>query len=391
MKILHVVPTYLPAVRHGGPIRAVHGLARALVDRGHEVVVHTTNLHGDSLLDLPTDRAVDLDGVSVRYFQVSPPRRLARSAAMATELRRSIGSFDAAHLHSLFLWPTRAAARAAERARTPYVVSPRGMLVPELVRRRGTMRKRLWIRFVERRTLARASRLVVTTLLEGDEARAFGFALPPIEVLANGVDPGEAEAARSLDSVAARRDGPPVFVYLGRLSWKKGLESLIEAFALVEGARLVLAGNDEEGLGERLRASAARLGVADRVELAGFVEGEKKQALLDGARALVLPSISENFGNVVLEAWARGVPVIVTPGVGLASEVYACGGGLVAPSDAATLAAALVELRDDGLMARDMGERGRRAVLERFTWPALATRAESIYRAVVDERRGAPR
>jgi glycosyltransferase involved in cell wall biosynthesis len=390
MRILHVVPTYLPAVRHGGPIRAVHGLARALVERGHEVVVHTTNLHGDTVLDVPTDRPVDLDGVSVRYFPVSPPRRLARSPAMATELGRSIGSFDAAHLHSIYLWPTRAAARAAESAGKPYVVSPRGMLVPELVRRHGALRKRLWIRFVERRTLAHASRLLVTTALEGEEARAFGFALPPIEVLANGLDPGEGTVAASPVALAARREGTPVFVYLGRLSWKKGLESLIEAVARVEGARLVLAGNDEEGLGERLRASAARLGVADRVEFAGFVDGDRKQALLDAARGLVLPSISENFGNVVLEAWARGIPVIVTPGVGLASEVDACGGGLVSPSDAASLAAALGRLRDDASLARDMGERGRRAVLDRFTWPALAARAEAIYQAVVDERRSTP-
>jgi glycosyltransferase involved in cell wall biosynthesis len=93
----------------------------------------------------------------------------------------------------------------------------------------------------------------------------------------------------------------------------------------------------------------------------------------------------------VLEAWARGIPVIVTPGVGLASEVDASGGGLVAPSNAASLAVALGRLRDDPSLARDMGERGRRAVLDRFTWPALAARAEAIYRTVVDERRSSPR
>ena len=63
LRILHVAASYFPAVRYGGPIRSVHGLAAASVRRGHEVHVYTTNVDGDSVLDVPTDRPVDLDGV----------------------------------------------------------------------------------------------------------------------------------------------------------------------------------------------------------------------------------------------------------------------------------------------------------------------------------------
>ena len=68
MKILHVVPSYYPAVRYGGPIRSVHGLARALVSRGHDVHVYTTNVDGPKDADVPIGNAVDLDGVSVSVF-----------------------------------------------------------------------------------------------------------------------------------------------------------------------------------------------------------------------------------------------------------------------------------------------------------------------------------
>jgi glycosyltransferase involved in cell wall biosynthesis len=392
MKLLHVVPTYLPAVRYGGPVRAVHGLARSLVGRGHEVTVFTTNLHGADRLEVPTDRAVDRDGVSVRYFPVAWPRRLARSPAMGAALRISVGRFDVVHLHSLFLWPTAAAARAAERARVPWLVSPRGMLVRDLVRRRGRWRKSAWLRFVERRTLAGASRIVVTSPLEAEEARRFGLPLPPIAMLANGVDPQPEPTEpfslpREVEELAGRG---PFFVYLGRLSWKKGLETLLESLALAPEARLVLAGNDEEGISGRLDAIALRHGVRDRVRRIGFVDGDEKFALLAAARALILPSLSENFGNVVLEAWAAGTPVVVTPGVGLAAEVEDAAAGLIATPDARGLADALERLAREAELARAMGERGRRRVAERFAWPRIASQAEAIYRDVVSGPRNRP-
>ena len=75
MKILHVVPTYLPARRYGGPIFAVHGLCKALAARGHDVGVITTNVDGDETSNVPLGEAVDVDGVKVHYY-AAPFRRL---------------------------------------------------------------------------------------------------------------------------------------------------------------------------------------------------------------------------------------------------------------------------------------------------------------------------
>src|SRR6202034_1890087 len=181
MRLLHVVPTYVPAWRHGGPVAAVHGLCKALARRGHEVTVFSTDVHGAGTLDVPRCRPVAVDGVTVWYFPVGFPRRLYRSPAMGAALRR-VAAFDLAHLHSVFLWPTAAAARAAKRAGVPYLVAPRGMLVGELLRRRGRLRKELWIRLVERRTLERASALHVTSDLEAEEIRRLGLAKAPLRL-----------------------------------------------------------------------------------------------------------------------------------------------------------------------------------------------------------------
>src|SRR5437764_15309057 len=109
---------------------------------------------------------------------------------------------------------------------------------------------------------------------------------------------------------------------------------------LLPEARLVIAGNDEESY-------TVTLPRAENVRFAGAVSGDAKEALLRDAAALVLPSISENFGNVVLEAMAASTPVVVTPEVGLARDVEAAGAGVVTSNEPAALAQALRALLAD--------------------------------------------
>jgi len=350
------------------------------------VEVFTTDQNGDGTLEVRTDRVEMLDGVSVRYFRSGWPRRLARAPGMAKELRERIDGFDTIHLHGLFLWPADAAARAAERAGVPWVVSPRGMLVDELITARGCGRKRLWLATAGRRTLGRARRLIATSALEAEQAAATGVAIPAIEILANGVEQPTPPRPEELDDeIATFLSTGPTFVYLGRLSWKKGLERLIRAVAMTPEAQLILAGNDDENIWPALDDLARRSGAARRVLRAGFVDGAAKSALLAGARALVLPSVSENFGNVVLEAWSLSTPVIVAPGVGLATEVIAAEAGLVEDGSVEGLATALERMRVGKAEARAMGARGHQRVDKDFAWSGIALRAEQIYQRVSEE------
>jgi glycosyltransferase involved in cell wall biosynthesis len=435
LRILHVVPTYLPAWRHGGPVAAVHGLCKALAARGHEVTVFTTDVHGSGTLDVPRAAEVHLDGVRVWYFPVGFPRRLYRAPEMAAALAHRLplpphggdgggtpgddaghhpgdghrqadrgpggSGFDIVHLHSVFLWPTAAAARAAERAGVPYLVAPRGMLVRDLLQRRGWLRKWLWIRLVERRTLARAAAVHVTSSLEAAEIAHLGLVTAPLVLVENGVEvpapggvhgglagtaavgtaSGEAEElSAEVRAALARR---PLVLFLGRVSWKKGLDRLVPAMADVPGATLAVAGNDEEGHQADLERLAVTAGVADRVLFLGPVHGAAKTALLHGADLLVLPSYSENFGNVVLEAMTAALPVVVTPEVGLAAVVRESGAGVVAEGDPPRLAAALRSLLSDADRRRAMGERGAAEVARRFGWDTIAGRMEEVYRQIL--------
>lgn len=384
MRILHVVPTYLPATRYGGPIYAVHGLCRALVRRGHAVDVFTTNVDGKHNSDVPLGVPVNLDGVRVHYFAADSFARLGRrmyvSRAMRKALEERLSTCDVLHLHSVFLWPTYAAARAAERKHVPYVISPRGMLVPELIRRKNWLVKSAWIRFVEKRTFLHASAVHFTAQREWDDALQVPIPLPDPFIVPNGID---------LAPPASTPRLPDTLLFLGRINWKKGLDRLLDAARAVPVVKVVIAGNDEEDLTPKLRAQAERDGMADRVDFRGPVSGAAKEELLRTSTALVLPSLSENFGNVVLEAMATEMPVIVTPEVGLASDVALAGAGLVTSNLAEPLAAAIRELLSDSEARAEMGRLGRALVQERFTWDRVAAQMEEHYLRITAVARAA--
>jgi glycosyltransferase involved in cell wall biosynthesis len=385
MRILHVVPSYLPAVRYGGPIFAVHGLCRALAARGHEVQVFTTNIDGSGTSSTPIGTPVDLDGIQIRYFSCPLVRRLYWAPALGRALHHSIGELDVVHLHSVFLWPTWAAARAARDAGVPYVLSPRGMLVKDLIARRSQLAKSAWIHLIERSNVEKAAALHLTSQLEGREIERFGWRLPRLAVIPNAIDEPLFQNGKIASDVEAITSQQPLVLFLGRLSWKKGLDRLLRAFARTPGM-LAVVGTDDENFAPQLVKLAADLQIADRVRiLPRTVIGSEKERLFAAAGLFVLPSYSENFGNTVLEAMRRGVPVVVTPEVGAAEIVRTSGAGLVVAGDLEPLSSAIRLLTTDPVLARSMGEAGQRHAAAHFTWGNVAAQMEDLYNSIGDE------
>ncbi len=384
MRVLHVVASYLPARRYGGTIVSVHGLCRALATRGHDVHVYTTSVDGAGDSPVPLECPVSVDGVWITYFRSTRLRRIYYAPQLGAALRRGVAGFDVVHIHAIYLWPLWRAAREAERASVPYIVSPRGMLEKALLEQRSPWLKAVAIACFDRRMLVRSAAIHVTSAREADEVRAFGFALPQISEIPNGVET-PVDAIATSPAVRSAIEGPPFVLFLGRLSWKKGLDRLISAIALSPSARLVVAGYDEEGYRATLEARAANAGVSDRVRFLDAVHDGDKNALLSAARVLALTSYSENFGNVALEAMVHGTPVLLTPEVGIADVIQRDGGGIVTDGAPPALAAALTRLLGDQEHAATLGARARQ-VAARFSWDAVAARMETLYEEVAHQR-----
>jgi len=382
MKILHVVASYLPARRYGGTIVSVHGLCAALAARGHDVHVFTTSVNGAADSDVPHGQAVTIDGVKVWYYRSPWLRRIYRAPDLGAALDRNTHQFDVVHTHAVFLWPLWRAARAASRARVPYVVSPRGMMEQGLVRQKSAVLKSLWITAIERRNLEQASAIHVTSPREAKELESFGFSLPELVEIPNGVDEApQASPAMSAD-LKAKIGSEPFALFLGRIERKKGLDRLIDALAMAPRVQLVIAGNDEQRYQRTLEARAAEKDVQSRVRFIGPVFGADKDALLSAAKVLALTSYSENFGNVVLEALANGCPVLLTPEVGLAHAVANADVGEVVDGNPSSIASALGRLMADDARTAAMRPRGR-AFAGTYSWPAVAARMEELYKKVI--------
>jgi len=384
LRILQVVPTYFPAVRYGGPIRSVHGLGRALVERGHEVHVFTSSMDGPKNLDVPLAMPVLIDGVHVHYFAVNWLRRLCWCPALADALQHHVESFDVVHLHSVFLWPTWAAARIAERAAVPYVISPRGMLGVEVIRRKSRLIKSAWIRLIEERTLRESAGLHVTAALEREEIQALRLALPKIFCVPNGVSwPAQHAALRAGPFANIAK---PYALFLGRIDAKKGLDRLLAAWKWVPDLTLIIAGNDENGYRQQLEKTVEESELGARVRFVGRASDEHKWALYENAAMFILPSYSENFGNAVAEAMAMGCPVVVTPEVGLATLVHESGSGIVVDGAPRTLAEAVGSLLQDSARRRLMGERGRFTARRHLSWASAAAQMEAIYEEITRKK-----
>lgn len=386
MRILHVVPSYIPAYRYGGPIYSVHGLCRALVARGHDVHVFTTNVDGDRDSDVPLETAVDIDGVKVWYFRSAILRRLYWSPGMGRKLMEQSVSFDLLHLHSIYLWPTWFAARVSWRHGIPYVLSPRGMLVKELIHKKNRYIKTAWINLIERRIIEKAAVIHATSRVEYEDILRFGFRLEQAEVVPNGMDAysdGQSEVSvpEHIRELTAKG---PYLLFLGRINWKKGLDRLIPALLQIPNVRLLIVGNDDDGYRPYLEKLSSSAGLLGRVHFCGPAYSTDKEYLYRNAMAFVLPSYSENFGISALEAMSAGCPVVVTPEVGISDIVRERGSGIVSEGYPEMLGNNIRGLLSNREAMRLMGERGKAAVKELFAWEGIALKMEKVYNSVLN-------
>jgi len=190
----------------------------------------------------------------------------------------------------------------------------------------------------------------------------------------------------------ASQDRAPTLGYLARVCSEKGLSRLIDAFVVLRGlpgmdqVRLKVGGylgpRDEKWF-ETLKKRAAQAGLDGAIEYVGEIDRDGKRALLDSIDIFSVPTAyPEAKGIYVLEALARGVPV-VQPAHGSFPELIRLtrGGVLVPPGDAEALARALAELLGDAGRRRDLGRRGRAAVESAFTDDHMAANMMRVYEA----------
>lgn len=238
-------------------------------------------------------------------------------------------------------------------------------------------------RRLETALLRRARRVVATSAAYAASSRP----LAPWQARLRVLPLGLADAAAASATPAAWPAGPGLRVlFVGRFSYYKGLDHLLDAVAATPGVRLLLIGDGEHARAVRQRAAAPDL--AGRVALPGALDDAAVAGALAAADLLCLPSIerSEAFGMVLLEAMRAGVPCLATrvAGSGMADVLDADGaapaGLVVPPGDPLALAAALARLRDAPDLRSRLAEAGARRFAAHYRIDAVAASLQALYR-----------
>lgn len=380
MRVLHITPYFAPAFRYGGPPRSILGLCRALIAEGVDVEVFTTTANGDQPLPASPD-GTDYEGIRVRYFPLGWPQRYWRAKGLTAALRISATSADLVHIHGLWNMTSWCGASCSRAGDIPYIVSPRGMLQPEAMRRHRTSKTAAYWA-VERRNLGSCALLHATSDVERRQLERYGR---PIALIPNGVTsvcatPSSINAFRERASVGPNDD---VVAFLGRLHPIKRLDLLADAFAMVHqtnpSAKLVIAGPDEDGYGRRIAPLFAPVSAATR--WVGALDAEEIGALFAISRVLVHCSDSESFGMSIAEALAAGVPVVATSRSGW-TELQTVGGGYSVEQDVAAIASAVRNVLDDP----DPGatrQRAREWARRTFAWDSIARAMCDTYETAI--------
>jgi len=232
--------------------------------------------------------------------------------------------------------------------------------------------KALW-EFMCRRLIP--SRLVIHVTSEQEAVEAASrMGNIDIAVIPNGVLQPKTVAHTS-------RQADLRLLYVGRLHARKGIEELLQACRILTDRHstawtLTIAGSGDEAYVRTLKALAASLSLAGRVRFAGMVVGREKEKLFEDTDILVHPSYSENFGLVIAEALAHGIPVIAGTGTPW-STLEANGCGLWVENSPASLAGAITRL--ERMPLTEWGQRGRAWMARDFEWQTIAAKMLALY------------
>jgi glycosyltransferase involved in cell wall biosynthesis len=384
MNIAHIT-NYISNI-YGGVSVSTRRMASALSHLG--VGISIFSLNGQN-----KENSFREDGMSTHLYGTGWPTGWWRSTGLANALRETAKDYDIFHIHEVWTYPQYIAGKIARKRGIPYILAPRASLEPWRMQYKG-FKKKLYLHLIGNRLLDNSVCLHAVATAEAEGFRKVGYR-GPICIIHNGIVP---EEFTSLPDPAAAETkwpflkGRRVVLFFSRLSPEKGLDEMIPAWSAIvkkptySDALLVLAGPDDRGYRLTIEEMIRRADAEKQIFLTGMVDGKDKFALISRANIYALPSYSEGFSNSLLENLAAGKPVLITPGCNF-PQVVEAGAGLCVDPERGCLEEGLKNLLDmpRGTLA-EMGSRGRRLVMEEFTWEIAARKILAVYHAILNGR-----
>ena len=374
-----VIPSMAQAA--GGTTFCVAALCEAAAGAGVTQSLFTVQAPAGKPEHLPNQNLVETIRVGGFHFKTL---RLSWSPSFKRALRRLCRErgVNVIHHHGIWTQTSHASASVARVLGLPLVVSTHGMLEPWAWRHHAWKKRPAWWLW-QRRDLNGAAALHATAQQEVEALRALGLR-NPIALIPIGV---ELPAVNQKTESRKQKAGVRTALFISRIHPKKGLLNLVAAWSQVRpaGWRMVVCGPDECGHTDQVKRAVAEAGLSGEFDFKLPVYGAEKEALYASVDLFILPTFSENFGIVVAEALAANVPVITTVGAPWEElRTRRCGWWIdigVEP-----LAATLREATSLSDQERsEMGQRGRRLVEEKYSWPQIGREMLEVYQWVLGQ------
>ncbi len=372
LKLLRLIRSLNPS--GGGPIEGVRQITPHLAALGVSTTVASLDPPNAPWLQNQPFDAIGLGPVAGGYgYRRGLPNRI---RALAQQ-------HDAVIIHGTWQYHAFATWRALRGSGIPYFVYPHGMLDPWFKHTYPLKHLKKWAYWpwADYRVLRDAKAVLFTTEQERQLARqSFWLYQANERVVGYGTSapPGDAEQQRELFlSRFPQLRGQRILLFLGRIHPKKGVDLLIDAFAAVASTdprlQLVIAGPDQLGWKAQLQQRAAELGIAGCVTWPDMLSGDLKWGAFRAAELFCLPSHQENFGIVVAEALACGLPVAIAEPVNISAEVSTSRAGLVHADTADDTTGALRQWLAFSVGEKaQMGRRGLQLFQKRFDFASVA-------------------
>lgn len=383
MKILQVSNWYKPGWESGGVARYASNLAEQLVSDEHEVTVFTTDAYID---DPPERNPVSVDGVETYYFpnisnRITESTNLSLPVGVISTATKRVNEFDIVHIHEHRSPLAAITAYTAVKTGTPYFVQPHGSLPTSTG---NTVFKKAWDGVIGNKLLDHADGYIALHEIEVSQFKAAGIDQQSISIVRNGFtlssdieppDADEFEAEYGFDSTL------PTFLYVGRISERKGVKMLVEALSTIKEIECIIIGPDS-GNAERVKKAISN-NQGKHIHYLGYVSEETKYAAYEYADAFVIPTRKgEGLPTTVLEALYFGNPIVAThaANVEFISE-HQC--GIISGNTVTGLRNTCLELLDCEM--ETMGEKGQKLVKEKFDWDSICENVQQIYSAKLNE------
>jgi glycosyltransferase involved in cell wall biosynthesis len=367
MKVLHNISGL--NIYSGGPSLSVYLLVKELRAKGIDAEILSFGTK-----DL-NDKMISTDDF-IKTIEPPGSLKLGYSNSFARFLKMNT-DYDIYHGHGLWQMPVHQMSSVARQINKPYIISPRGMLEPWSLEQ-SKLKKKLALWFYQYKDIASANCIHATSKMEAENITKLSFN-NPIAVIPNGINLSEYPMSKE-----KIQNSKKTILFLSRIHPKKGIELLIDAWAKTEKQIrkdwvIKIAGNGESFYINELNLLIKRMNLENEIEIIGAKFGEDKINTYQQADLFVLPTYSENFGIVVAEALACGVPVITTKGAPW-EELNTNNAGWWIDIGVEPLAKALTEamqLSDNE--RKQMGINGRKLVEENYSIESVAQKMIQLY------------